>query len=83
MAYIYDRSKEFEGKAHFFFGSVLSTPFCIGVLNMITNDFKPNLSQILFACMLLIAGLLYIANSYIIMQERDINNARFYSKRNG
>lgn len=47
---------------------------------MITTNFKPNLWPMLLACLFLIAGLLYIANSYIIMQERDINNAQLYSK---
>ena len=76
MRYIYDGSEEFRAQIFFLLGSILATPFCLGVLDFLQNAKETNAASWILEIVMFVVGYLTVNESYCIMKKRDEENAR-------
>jgi hypothetical protein len=76
MRHIYDRSEEFRAQIFFLLGSILATPFCLGVLEKLQDKKEIDTISWIFEIVMFVIGYLTVNESYSIMKKRDEENAR-------
>jgi hypothetical protein len=76
MRHIYDRSEEFRAQIFFLLGSVLATPFCFGMLDLLQDGKIISIFASSIEILLFLGGYLLVNESYCIMKKRDEVNAR-------